>query len=46
MGKMNHKTVVSASRLNYNKLQAAACITSSAAFSIGLIYLAIKHLFY
>ena len=32
-------------RINVYKLQAAACITSSAAVSIGLIWWAIKSLF-
>jgi hypothetical protein len=32
-------------QFNYNKLQAAACITTSAAVSIALIYWAIKSLF-
>ena len=36
---------VRATRFNYNKLQAAACIASSAAVSIGLIYWAIKAMF-
>jgi hypothetical protein len=31
-------------QFNYNKLQAAACMTSSAAVSIGLLYLAIRWL--
>jgi hypothetical protein len=34
----------SRSHFNYNKLQAAACIVSSAAVSIGLTYLAIRWL--
>ncbi|HEX7649691.1 MAG TPA: hypothetical protein VF450_20005 [Noviherbaspirillum sp.] len=34
-----------ATHFNYNKLQAAACITSSAAVSIGLIYWAIRMMF-
>ena len=33
------------SRFNYNKLQAAVCIVSSAACSIGLIYWAITSFF-
>lgn len=32
-------------QFNYNKLQAAACMASSAAVSIALIYWAIKSLF-
>lgn len=35
----------SKTHFNYNKLQAAACIISSAAVSIGLIYWAIHSLF-
>ena len=31
-------------QFNYNKLQAVACIMSSAAVSIGMIYLAIRWL--
>ncbi len=31
-------------QFNYNKLQAVACMTSSAALSIGLLYLAIRWL--
>jgi len=31
-------------RFNYNKLQAAACITCSAAVSIGFIYWLVKTL--
>lgn len=42
MEKMNRKSVVSAARFNYNKLQATACMASSAACSIALIYWAIK----
>jgi len=38
------RTAVHVARFNYNKLQAVACITSSAAVSIGLIYWAIRSL--
>ena len=38
------RTAVRVSRFNYNKLQAVACIASSAAISIGLIYWAMRTL--
>lgn len=38
------QAAVRVSRLNYNKLQAVACIVSSAAVSIGLIYWAMRTL--
>ncbi len=36
--------VESKSGFNYNKLQAVVCMASSAAFSIGLMYLAVRWL--
>lgn len=38
MEKTVRTAAVRATRFNYNKLQAVACITSSAAVSIGMIY--------
>lgn len=39
------RAAVRVSHFNYNKLQAVACITSSVAVSIGLIYWVAKMLF-
>ncbi|WP_157691637.1 hypothetical protein [Noviherbaspirillum autotrophicum] len=44
MQKSTSQATVTVSRFNFNKLQAVACIASSAACSIGLIYWAIKAL--
>jgi hypothetical protein len=45
MEKTVRTAAVRTARFNYNKLQAVACIASSAAVSIGLIYWATKMLF-
>ena len=45
MEKTVRTAAVRATHFNYNKMQAVACIASSAAVSIGMIYWALRTLF-